>query len=171
MAVGTHACKDKIFLDKKSYLCNAMKTNDKDSIVNLFVPDTQTHLNIPFAENGIAAGFPSPADDYMDVSLDLNKRLIKNPSSTFFAKVKGTSMIDEGIDNGDLLIIDKSIDPTNNCIAVSYIDGEFTIKKVVVEDNHLWLMPANKEFKPIKVTEDNDFIIWGVVRYVIKKKF
>lgn len=126
-------------------------------------------LPIPMSETGVSAGFPSPAEDVMENSLDLNKELIRHPASTFFARVKGMSMMDEGIHDGDLIIIDKALEPTNGCLAVCYIDGEFTLKRVHMETDHIMLMPANPKYQPIKVTQDNDFLIWGVVQYVIKK--
>ena len=121
----------------------------------------------------IKAGFPSPAQDYSENIIDLNRELVKNPASTFFGRAKGESMLDAGISDGDILIIDKSIEPYQDAVAVCFIDGEFTLKRVhfVKEDGQLkeiWLMPQNKEFKPIVVTPDNTFLIWGIVTYSIK---
>ena len=129
---------------------------------------TETKLNRPFIDQGISAGFPSPAQDFIDLSIDLNKELIKHPSSTFFGRVKGSSMIDAGINNGDLLIVDKSLNPTDGKIAVCFIDGEFTVKRLKVEKDCCWLLPENESYDPIKVTAENDFIVWGIVVYVIK---
>lgn len=126
-------------------------------------------LDLPFFEGGVAAGFPSPAEDFADLSLDLNKALIKHPSATFFARVSGVSMVGEGIDDGDLLIIDRSVQPYDGCLAVAWVDGAFTLKRVKVEKDALYLMPANPEYKALKVTEDTDFMVWGVVHYVVKK--
>ena len=117
----------------------------------------------------IHAGFPSPAEDFMDVALDLNKELVRNPSSTFFARVKGVSMIDDGVGDGDMLIIDKSVEPTDGCLAVCFVDGEFTLKRYRNMGDYALLMPANKNFKPIRVDADNQFAIWGVVRDLVKK--
>lgn len=136
--------------------------------IDFFAPDTNSELSVPLAE-GIKAGFPSPAQDYIDIALDLNKELVKNPSSTFYGRVRGNSMIDAGINDGDILVIDKSLSPTDGKKAVCYIDGEFTIKTLKVTKNELLLMPANPNFKPIKVTEENDFMVWGIVTYVIHK--
>ena len=127
-----------------------------------------SNLDLPYIESGIMAGFPSPAEDFLDLSIDLNQELIRNPSSTFYARVKGDSMNDAGISDGDLLIIDKSLETTNGKIAVCFIDGEFTVKRIKIEKDCCWLVPANTDFNPIKVTEENDFLIWGVVIYVIK---
>jgi len=127
-----------------------------------------TFLELQLVEGGISAGFPSPAQDFLDLSIDLNKEFVKNPSATFYGRVRGDSMKDLGIDNGDLLIIDKSIAPKDGKIAVCFIDGEFTLKKLQIEKDHIWLVPANEKYKPIKVTEDNEFIVWGIVVHVIK---
>jgi DNA polymerase V len=124
---------------------------------------------VPLSAERVAAGFPSPAEDYSSVGLDLNRELIKNPASTFYARVSGLSMVDEGINDGDLLVIDKSIEPYDGCLAVCFIDGEFTLKRFEKHKEYGLLIPANREFNPIKVTADNDFCIWGIVTYVIKK--
>ena len=138
------------------------------NLLTFFSAETELELAIPMVDGGISAGFPSPAQDFLDLSIDLNKELIKNPSSTFYARVNGQSMEDMGIDSGDLVIIDKSLTPKNGKIAICFLDGEFTMKKIKIEKDCCWLLPANKAFKPIKVTEDNDFIIWGIVLHVIK---
>ncbi len=124
---------------------------------------------LPLSDVGVTAGFPSPADDFMDLKLDLNRELIRNPASTFYARVSGVSRVDEGIDDGDLLVIDRSIEPTDGCLAVCYIDGEFTLKRFAYKGDYGYLVPANSKFKPIKVTAENDFMIWGVVSHLVKK--
>ncbi len=136
--------------------------------IDIFSSDISSILNLPLVENGISAGFPSPADDFLDASIDLNKELISNKDATFYGRVKGDSMIDAGLNDGDLLIIDKSIEPTNGKIAVCFIDGEFTVKRIKIERKIIWLVAENKNYPPIKVTEDNDFVIWGIVTNVIK---
>lgn len=141
----------------------------KFKTIQIYTPEVGTEAELPLSASGVSAGFPSPADDFMDMKLDLNRELIKNPASTFYARVSGVSMIDEGINDGDLLVIDKSVEPYNGCLAVAYIDGEFTLKRFEHHGDHALLVPANKNYKPITITEDNDFMIWGVVRYVIKK--
>ena len=129
------------------------------SKITLHKASTKEELKLPFVENGISAGFPSPAEDFLDSVIDLNKELIKNPDATFFGRVKGYSMKNAGLNNGDLLIIDKSLEPTNGKIAVCFIDGEFTVKRIKIEKNICWLIPENDDYKPIKVTPDNDFLI------------
>lgn len=137
--------------------------------IQFFKTDVSSYLKLPFVANGISAGFPSPADDFLDINIDLNKYLIKNPTTTFYGRVSGNSMIDAGINDGDLLIIDKSLEPKNNKIAVCFIDGDFTVKRIQIEKDVIWLIAENKEYKPIKVTKDNDFVIWGIVTNVIKQ--
>lgn len=128
-----------------------------------------TDLTIPFYPNTIQAGFPSPAEDYMESPIDLNKELVSRPASTFMGRVRGNSMIDANIHDGDLLIIDKSITPKNGDVAVCFIDGEFTIKYIKIDPPVIWLMPANPDYEPIKVTSENEFMIWGIVTYSIQK--
>lgn len=119
----------------------------------------------------VKAGFPSPAED-MRERLDLVKLLVRHKASTFFFRVSGVSMVDAALDEGDIIIVDRAVEPYNNCKAVCYIDGEYTVKRVEMLGNKVRLMPANEQntvYKPIEVTPDNDFLIWGVVTYVIKK--
>ena len=147
-----------------------MKTLYKNKNIEIYEPDISQGIQIPFFGSQIPAGFPSPADDYLEMSLDLNEHLIRNPSSTFFARVTGSSMINSGIYDGDIVIIDKSLQPKNDSILVCIIDGEFTIKRFKKADgNTAYLMPDNPNFKPIKVDQNNDFTIWGVVTYTIHK--
>ena len=136
--------------------------------LDIFPVSVDTVLEIPVVSTAISAGFPSPALDFIDLSIDMNKHLIKRPSSTFYGRVKGQSMKDVGITDGDLLVIDKSIPPKNDQIAVCYVDGEFTIKKIKFEQDICWLIPANDAYQPIRVTSQNDFLIWGIVTHVIK---
>ena len=142
--------------------------NKKKQNIEIALPDTSSKLSLPLAE-GIIAGFPSPAQDYIDLKIDLNKELINNPNSTFYGRVVGNSMIDAGIDEGDVLIIDKSITPQNNQIAICFLDGEFTVKRISIDKNECFLIPANKDYPCIKVTAENEFVVWGIVTYIIKK--
>ncbi len=136
--------------------------------IDFFVPSITTAVQLPLVQEGISAGFPSPANDFLDISIDLNKELIKHPSTTFYGRVRGESMINAGLSDGDLLIIDKSLEPKNNKIAVCFIDGEFTVKRIRIAEEKLWLIAENENYKPIEVTEDNEFMIWGIVTTVIK---
>ena len=135
--------------------------------MDLFTPSSQK-ASIPLVE-GIHAGFPSPAEDFAEPTLDLNHYVIKNPASTFYARIKGDSMVGVNIQDGDVVVIDKSLEPTDGSIAVCFIDGEFTLKRIRIEKGKVWLQPANPEFPAIEVTEENHFVVWGIVTYVIKK--
>ncbi len=141
----------------------------RNESISIFSLEIGSELFLPVLSAGISAGFPSPAMDFMDVSIDLNQLMIKHPSATFFGRVQGSSMLDAGISDGDLLVIDRSLSPSNNKIAVCFIDGEFTIKRIQKEVDCCWLLPANEKYKPIKVTNENDFLVWGIVTHVIKK--
>ena len=130
-----------------------------------------TPLPLPYADMGIQAGFPSPAQDYIDKSLDFNRELIEHPSATFYAKVVGSSMIDAGISDGDIVVIDRAVEPEQDDIVVVFIDGEFTIKYIdfsELRQRRIWLRPGNPKYAPIKVSADEDFRVWGVVVKVIK---
>lgn len=119
----------------------------------------------------VKAGFPSPAEDVRE-KLDLLKLLVRHKASTFFFRVSGVSMVDADMDEGDIIIVDRVVQPYNNCKAVCFIDGEYTVKRIEIGDNKVSLMPANENnsaYQPIDVTSDNNFMIWGVVTYVIKK--
>ena len=144
-----------------------LKKLHNSSQLDIYTAETDSILEIPFVGE-IKAGFPSPASDFLDMSIDLNRELIKNPFTTFYARAKGESMIDVGINDGDLLVIDKSVEPKNGKIAVCCIDGEFTVKRIKIEKDCCYLVAENKDFQPIKVTESNDFVIWGIVLHVIK---
>ena len=117
--------------------------------------------------NPVAAGFPSPASDYIDKSIDLNEILIKNKPATFLVRALGDSMINSGIFPGDILIIDKSITPTNKNIVIAILNGEFTVKRLIKEKNKIILRPENSKYKDFEIKEDDDFKIWGVVTFVI----
>jgi DNA polymerase V len=144
------------------------KSKKSDQNIDLYNSNFELEMLLPYTE-AISAGFPSPAEEYLELSLDLNKELIKHPASTFFGRVKGNSMQDAGIFDGDILIIDKSLSPFDGAKAVCYIDGEFTLKTLKKDNENLWLLSANESYKPIKITEENDFIVWGIVTYVIHK--
>ena len=120
-------------------------------------------------EQGISAGFPSPANDFKEVRISLDKELIKNQESTFYARVSGYSMEGAGLLDGDLITVDRSLNPENNKIAVCLIDGEFTVKRIVLKWGKLYLKPENKNYSIIEISDNNEFIIWGIVTYVIKK--
>lgn len=121
----------------------------------------------PLFAASISAGFPSPADDFIDRKLDLNEFLIKHPASTFFVKVEGDSMIGAGIHSGDMLIVDRSLKPNSNKIIIAVLNGELTVKRIKIIKNKIYLVPENNDFQSTEVTEDMGFEVWGVVIQVI----
>lgn len=143
---------------------------EKKKSLTIYGADNSTELSLPFV-GGIKAGFPSPAQDYIESSIDLNKELIKHPSATFFAKVTGDSLKDAGLDIGDIILVDKSLPYDDGTMVVCYIDGDFTVKYISLQDKDqgiIWLYSVNEKYKPIKVTPDNQFLIWGRVINIIK---
>lgn len=146
-----------------------MQTSEEKTTLQ-FINPYNIKVNLPFKIEGVvSAGFPSPATDYIDKELNFKELFIKNESSTFFVQVSGNSMINSGIFDGDILVIDKSLDPTDNSILVCFIDGEFTIKRVSKIEGNYYLIPDNPQFKPIKIDEHSDFRLWGVVTFAIHK--
>ena len=137
--------------------------------LNFFIPKPSSGPGTIIINSGIAAGFPSPADDFKQNRISLDSELVKNKEATFFARVSGQSMIGAGLEDNDLLVIDRSLEPSNNKIAVCFIDGEFTVKRLIIKKGQLWLQPENSNYDPIMVTDENEFIIWGIVTNVIKK--
>ncbi|MDI9310811.1 MAG: translesion error-prone DNA polymerase V autoproteolytic subunit [Limnohabitans sp.] len=137
--------------------------------IHFFIPDTENSMDMPFVSSGIKAGFPSPAADFDEVRISLDQIVVKNKSATFYAKASGNSMIGAGISDGDILVIDRSLEPANNKIVVCCVDGEFTVKRIKIEKQIVCLVPENDDFEPIYITEDNQFVIWGIVTYVLKK--
>ena len=119
----------------------------------------------------VKAGFPSPADDFRE-KLDLVRLLVRHPASTFFFRIDGVSMVDADMDEGDVIIVDRELAPYNDCKAVCFLDGEFTVKRVEIHEGSVVLMPCNErntKYHPIPVGPDNDFLIWGIVTWIIKK--
>ena len=141
----------------------------KKEKLNFLIPKKENNLGQWLIDQGISAGFPSPADDFKEIRISLDKELVKNEEATFYARVSGDSMQGAGLENGDLLIIDRSIEPSNNKIAVCFVDGEFTVKRIKIESKKVYLIPENKKYSPIEINEENELVIWGIVTYVIKK--
>ncbi|MBR5086501.1 MAG: translesion error-prone DNA polymerase V autoproteolytic subunit [Muribaculaceae bacterium] len=131
--------------------------------------EENSDLSLQLYENRIQAGFPSPAQGTFSDTIDLNHELINNPVATFCARVIGDSMVDSGIMEGDMLIIDRSIEPHDGDIAVCFFDGDFTVKRVMIQNDEVLLAPANRKYPVIKVPKESNFIIWGVVSHLIKK--
>lgn len=145
------------------------KTSEKKKNLTFYKPDNNEQSSQPLFSTNVQAGFPSPADDYLDLKLDLNKYLIKHPSATFYVKVSGNSMKNANILDGDILIVDKAKIPKNDDIAVCVINGEFTVKRLLIKKNEIYLIAENPEYKAIKITEFSNFEVWGVITYIIHK--
>ncbi len=128
---------------------------------------SECRQQMPLYLEKISAGFPSPGEDYVDKKLDLNEHLIKHPAATFFVRVEGDSMINAGIHDADLLIVDRSIEPLDRKIVIAVINGEMTVKRIRKQNDKLYLMPENNNFKYLEITSDSEFQVWGVVIYVI----
>lgn len=142
---------------------------DTSKNLTFFLPKESNEQNkILFFEGGIKAGFPSPAADFEGTKISLDELVIKNKTTTFYAKASGNSMINAGISDGDVLVIDKSLEPRDGKIAVCFIDGEFTVKRIKMAPDCIYLVAENPTYSPIKVTLDNEFVIWGIVTHVVK---
>lgn len=143
---------------------------NKSNSLSFFNPNITDSIGALFFDTGISAGYPSPTEDiYEQQRLSLDNELVRNRETTFYARVSGQSMIGAGLDDNDLLVIDRSLEPANNKIAVCFLDGEFTVKRLRVDNEGVWLKPENPNYPIINVTEDNSFVIWGIVTNVIKK--
>lgn len=152
-----------------------MKEQERNNQValSLYQADVRTCQPIICSGEQIQAGFPSTIHGSFTETIDLNKELVPRPATTFYARVHGDSMKGRGIDDGDLLVIDKSLEPQDGDIVVAFIDGEFTLKTVRfdVKNQCIWLVPANEKYSPIRISEENNFLIWGVLTYNIKRQF
>ena len=139
--------------------------------LSIYSADADSVVELPYADAGVRAGFPSPAQDYITESIDLNRELIHHVETTFYARVAGDSMNGAGIYDGDIVVIDKALEAKDGDYIVAYVDGEFTLKRFKRDPRGqcAWLMPANPKYEPIKVTADNDFMVWGVVTSIIRK--
>lgn len=145
------------------------KTSVPIDLSNVWIPDAANTQALPLYGNKIAAGFPSPADDHIESTLDLNEFLIQHPAATFYVRVTGESMINAGIRPDDILVVDRAIEPTDGKIVIAALNGELTVKRLVKAQGKLFLYPENEEFRPIEVTQESDFKIWGVVTSVIHR--
>lgn len=143
--------------------------NNNLKIISVFTAQQGNYQALPFPEALLSAGFPSSAENFTERSLDLNDLLIKNSTSTFYIKVIGDSMINAGINSNDILIVDRSLTPTNNSIAVVRINNEFTVKRIKFEHNKVLLIPENEKYKVTEITGEMDFEIWGIVTFIIHK--
>jgi len=137
-----------------------------DSVMNFINNNT---LSLPLYSSKVPAGFPSPADDHMEGKLDLNTHLVKHPTATFFVKASGDSMIGAGIHDGDILVVDRSLEPRQSRIVIAAVDGQLTVKRLKKKGRKIFLVPENKKFRSIELNENNDVKVWGVVTSVIHK--
>lgn len=131
--------------------------------------EENSDISLMMFDERIQAGFPSPAQGAFADAVDLNHEIISNPAATFCARVIGDSMVDSGIYEGDMLIIDRSLEPHDGDIAVCFLDGDFTVKRVLINNGEVSLVPANRKYPVIKVPQESNFIIWGIVSHIIKK--
>jgi len=129
--------------------------------------EARTELCIPLASASVQAGFPSPAEDHIENSLDLNEHLVSNPAATFFVRVRGNSMRDAGIQGGDILVVDRSITPGDRQIVIAMLDGEFTVKRLCKRGGLIFLEAENVDFEPLEISESQELTIWGAVTFVI----
>ncbi len=132
-------------------------------------PEIGLNIRLPLYTAGVSAGFPSPAEDYIDRHLDLNEYLIKHPAATFFVRVDGDSMVDAGIYHGDILIVDRSIEPEDGRVVIAVVNGEMTVKRLCRRGGALYLIPESAQYSPLEIAEGMDFQVWGVVSHVIHK--
>ena len=117
----------------------------------------------------ISCGFPSPADDYRESELDINELVIAHPDATFYVRVSGDSMEGAGIFEGDVLVVDRALDARNNTIIVALVNGEFTVKRLTMSGDTIFLMPENPHYEPLPITEEMEFRVWGIATYVIHR--
>ena len=137
-------------------------------VTEIYELDQSTRLELPLFSSRIPAGFPSPGDDYIDQKLDLNE-LIRHPSDTFLVKVEGDSMVNAGIYDGDILVVDRAMEAENNKVVVANLDGELTVKRLSIKDTSVLLLPDNPKYEPIEIRPLSEFRIMGVVTFVIHK--
>ena len=137
-------------------------------VTEIYSLDQSTELKLPLFSSRVPAGFPSPGDDYIDQTLDLNE-LVKHPSDTFLVKVEGDSMINAGIYDGDILVVDRAVEADNNKVVVANLDGELTVKRLSIKGTSVLLMPDNPKYDPIEIRPLSDFRIMGVVSFVIHR--
>ncbi|MHC4212111.1 MAG: LexA family protein [Planctomycetota bacterium] len=133
----------------------------------VYSPDQSTKRSQPLFAVNVPAGFPSPADDYKQEKLDLNKYLITNPAATYFVRVAGDSMLGAGIHSGDLLVVDRSIEPRDKKVVIANVNGELTVKRIRIRKNKITLEPENEDFPTQNIEPETEFEIWGVVTNVI----
>jgi len=140
-----------------------------NAVLTIIQPDFSTTMARPLFLSKVPAGFPSPADDYIEDGLDLNEHLIKHKAATFFVRVSGDSMTGAGIHDGDLLIVDRALEAQDKSVVIAVVNGEFTVKRIKKNNGRVWLMPENENFRPMEMKEGSELEVWGVVTNVIHK--
>lgn len=138
------------------------------TVTTIHAADTSTEYELPLAEVSVQAGFPSPAEDYVEDRIDLNEELIEHPAVTYFVRASGHSMVEAGIHDGDILVVDRAVEPTDGHIVIAAVDGELAVKRLRQEDGEVWLAAENVDFEDIPVTPLNDVTVWGVVIHAIR---
>lgn len=136
-------------------------------VLEILTPDLSTEIKRPLFLSNVSAGFPSPAEEYIEKRLDLNQYLIKHPSATYFVRAVGDSMVGAGIHSGDLLIVDRALEPKDKSVIIASLNGELTVKRFRNMNGKIYLIPENKNYSPIQIDEESDFEIWGIVTNVI----
>lgn len=131
--------------------------------------DAANSGKIPLFAEGVAAGFPSPATGDLNGTLDLNRLCIAHPAATYFVRARGDSMVGAGIDDGNILVVDRSLTPTNRRIIIASVNGEFTVKRFEKTASRMRLLPENPAYKPITITPELGAEFFGVVTFIIKK--
>lgn len=149
------------------YRTQRLQAQPKTQVCEIYRPDRLRRYRVPLYMIPVSAGFPSPAEDYLEGKLDLNQLLIKHPAATFFVRVTGDSMIDAGIHPGDLLVVDRALEATDGRVVIAVVDSELTVKRICQKQDQLFLVPENKDYRPLRVKEAMDFRVWGVVTNVI----
>ncbi|WP_419783882.1 LexA family protein [Maridesulfovibrio sp.] len=139
------------------------------SHAEILSPEAIDRIELPLLLSEVIAGFPSPADDYIDKKMDLNEQLISNKAATFLVRAYGDSMLDANIKEGDILIVDRSKDAHHNSIIIAVVNGELTVKRIKQQNGRIYLIPENADYSPLEITAETSFEIWGVVTYIIHK--
>ena len=145
----------------------AARSNAHPADARFPAPPSQPH-SLPLYASRVPAGFPSPADDLIEDTIDLNEHLVRHPAATFFVTVRGDSMTGAGIHDGDMLVIDRSLEPKSGAIVVAVVNGELTVKRLKAEGGRVWLMPENPAYPPLEMGEGMDLVIWGVVAHSVR---
>jgi len=146
---------------------NSSRTGHSSTIKTIYASRSDIALQRPLFLSGVSAGFPSPADDYLDRKLDLNEHLVKNPASTFFVRVAGDSMINAGINDNDILVVDRSLEPANRSIVIAVVNSELTVKRLVRTQGSWRLVAENPDYPDLEINEETPLEIWGVATFAI----